>query len=70
MNRAVAKQDVDWAMVAGDVAYTNGFAECYQMWDTWIRIWEDTMIGPAGNMIPLSASSAMISFLQQFVGFA
>eukprot|EP01043_Picozoa_sp_COSAG02_P006090 COSAG02_NODE_170_length_31534_cov_33.568498_9_plen_500_part_00 len=56
VNRHVAAQDVDWAMVGGDVAYTNGFAECYQMWDTWIDIWERTMIGPDGNMIPLSKS--------------
>jgi hypothetical protein len=49
----VAAHDVDLAMVGGDIAYTNGFAECYEMWDSWIGMWSRVMKGAGGRMIPL-----------------
>lgn len=35
INAHVAANNADFAVVSGDVAYTNGIAACYNMWDTW-----------------------------------
>jgi hypothetical protein len=42
--------------IGGDIAYCNGVAACYQRWDDWIKMWEDTMITPSGHYVPIIAA--------------
>ena len=40
INAHVGSNDADLAVISGDVAYTNGMASCYQMWDAWLTMYQ------------------------------
>lgn len=54
---AIAKHAVKknplFAIVAGDIAYENGIAPCYQRYDEWFANWNDIMKTPDGHDIPI-----------------
>lgn len=48
-----AKQDPDFALIGGDIAYVNGLLGGYAAWDTWLSNWDELMVSSDGRTIPI-----------------
>lgn len=53
MNRVAARQDPDFALMGGDIAYANGNPEAVGEWFEFFRIWTETMVTADGRLIPI-----------------
>jgi Purple acid Phosphatase, N-terminal domain/Calcineurin-like phosphoesterase len=51
--RAAATTHPMFALVAGDLAYANGNLSKLGKWDSWFRNWEENMVTPEGDLIPM-----------------
>ncbi len=80
MNQVLKQVKPDAAFLGGDIAYTNGFAECYCMLDRWLSEWPliDGRLLPMGFAIgnhDAGVTSYSVSwsrdnlFLQTFFGW-
>ncbi|MBX3176588.1 MAG: metallophosphoesterase family protein [Candidatus Hydrogenedentes bacterium] len=47
------KQDPDFAVIGGDIAYVNGLLGGFATWDLWLKNWSELMVTSDGRMIPL-----------------
>lgn len=47
-----AAQSPRFALLGGDLAYTDGDVTQYAIWDEWLDLWEEEMITPEGRTIP------------------
>ncbi len=47
------KQDPDFALIGGDIAYENGLIGGFATWDTWLTNWDTLMVTTDGRMIPI-----------------
>jgi hypothetical protein len=57
-NKEAAKQNPDFAIIGGDIAYaadsSHGiFPEDFQRWIRWLIAWKNTMVTPEGFLIPI-----------------
>ncbi len=43
----------EFAVIGGDLAYANGDFANVDRWDAWLNHWFDTMVTPAGDLIPM-----------------
>ncbi|MBI4557344.1 MAG: metallophosphoesterase family protein [Candidatus Hydrogenedentes bacterium] len=50
------KQDPDFGVVGGDIAYVNGLLGGYATWDRWLENWDRLMITTDGRMVPIVAA--------------
>ena len=50
------KQDPDFAVIGGDIAYVNGLLGGLATWDTWLTQWDQHMVTSDGRMIPIVAT--------------
>jgi hypothetical protein len=51
-SQQVAKREVLFLALGGDIAYANGLPGCYQRWDTLLWMFEESLITPSGYTIP------------------
>ena len=51
--RVAAKQDPDFAVIGGDLAYANGLIGNTALWDAWLDNWTTYMRRSDGCMVPL-----------------
>lgn len=56
MLRAAAAWSPDFVSLGGDLAYENGNTARSLLYDRWLCQWEDAMVSPAGDTIPLMAA--------------
>ena len=47
------RQDPDFAVIGGDIAYVNGLLGGLDKWDTWLSNWDQHMVTTDGRMIPI-----------------
>lgn len=47
------RQDPDFAVIGGDIAYVNGLLGGFATWDTWLSLWDQHMVTSDGRMIPI-----------------
>jgi 3',5'-cyclic AMP phosphodiesterase CpdA len=57
-NRQAARQNPDFAIIGGDIAYSADsshgiFPEDFQRWMKWLIAWKNTMVTPDGFLIPI-----------------
>ena len=50
------KQNPDFAVIGGDIAYVNGLLGGLATWDTWLSQWDQHMVTTDGRMIPIVAT--------------
>ncbi|MDZ4860331.1 MAG: metallophosphoesterase family protein [Candidatus Hydrogenedentes bacterium] len=50
------KQDPDFGLIGGDIAYVNGLLGSFAMWDTWLNNWDQLMVATDGRMIPITTA--------------
>ena len=50
------KQDPDFGMIGGDLAYVNGLLGGWATWDAWLKNWNDHMVTSDGRMVPIVAA--------------
>jgi acid phosphatase type 7 len=48
-----AKQEPNFAVVGGDIAYANDNLTNYARWDAWLDAWQECMVTPRGFTIPM-----------------
>ena len=48
-----ARQEPNFAVVGGDIAYANDMPTNYTRWDVWLDAWEQKMVTPRGLTIPM-----------------
>jgi len=48
----VAKKDVLFVAIGGDIAYANGMPGCYWRWDKLLWMWDRTLVSPSNFTIP------------------
>lgn len=53
LNTHAARQNPDFAVIGGDIAYANGELENWGDWKFWLNAWEQTMVTPDGHLIPM-----------------
>lgn len=53
LQKLAAKQDPDFVVIGGDIAYENGLLGDYPVYDRWLDNWEKNMVTPDGRMIPI-----------------
>lgn len=53
MMRLAARQDPQFALIGGDIAYADGDLNKVAVWDTWFNRWTQKMITPGGYTIPM-----------------
>lgn len=53
LQRLAAKENPDFALIGGDIAYVNGVLADYAKWDRWLTAWETLMVTPDGATIPM-----------------
>ncbi len=46
-------RDPDFAVIGGDIAYANGLLGNNELWDRWLRNWDQNMVTSDGRMIPI-----------------
>jgi len=51
--RAAAATNPMFALVAGDLAYSNGDLANLRKWDAWFENWEREMVTPDGDLVPM-----------------
>lgn len=47
------KEDPDFAVIGGDIAYVNGLLAGNDTWDRWLTLWDEHMVTTDGRMIPI-----------------
>lgn len=47
------KEDPDFGLIGGDIAYVNGLLGGFATWDTWLRNWDQLMVTRDGRMVPI-----------------
>jgi len=47
------RQDPDFAVIGGDIAYVNGLLGGFDTWDIWLSNWDQHMVTTDGRMIPI-----------------
>ena len=47
------KEDPDFGLIGGDIAYVNGELGRFATWDTWLNNWDKLMVTTDGRMIPI-----------------
>ena len=47
------KQDPDFGLIGGDIAYANGLLGNFALWDTWLKNWDELMVTSDGRSIPI-----------------
>lgn len=47
------RQDPDFAVIGGDLAYVNGLLGGFAGWDAWLSLWDTHMVTSDGRMIPI-----------------
>jgi acid phosphatase type 7 len=47
------RQDPDFAVLGGDLAYVNGLLAGNETWDRWLSQWDEHMVTTDGRMIPI-----------------
>jgi acid phosphatase type 7 len=47
------KEDPDFAVIGGDIAYVNGLLAGNDTWDRWLALWDEHMVTTDGRMIPI-----------------
>jgi hypothetical protein len=47
------KENPDFAVIGGDIAYVNGLLGGYVTWDAWLKNWDELMVTTDGRMIPI-----------------
>src|SRR6266850_5141060 len=51
--RQAARQEPDFGVVGGDIAYAGDQLTNYARWDVWLDGWEQQMVSPKGFTIPM-----------------
>lgn len=51
--KLAAKENPDFAIIGGDLAYENGLLGDYRIYDRWLSNWEEHMVTRDGRMIPI-----------------
>jgi hypothetical protein len=51
--KLAGKQDPDFAVIGGDIPYSNGLLAEYGDWTQWFVNWDKYMVGSDGRMIPI-----------------
>jgi hypothetical protein len=51
--KQAARQEPDFGVVGGDIAYANDLLTNYGLWDIWLDAWEQCMVTPKGFTIPM-----------------
>lgn len=51
--KLAAKEDPEFALIGGDLAYVNGLLGGYARWDMWLKNWDENMVTSDGRMIPI-----------------
>lgn len=54
--KLAAKEDPDFAVIGGDIAYENGLLGEFRLYDRWLSNWEENMVTRDGRMIPIVAA--------------
>lgn len=54
--KLAAKEDPDFAIIGGDIAYENGLLGDFRLYDRWLSNWEEHMVTPDGHMVPIVAA--------------
>ncbi|MCH8496018.1 MAG: fibronectin type III domain-containing protein [Balneolales bacterium] len=52
VNQTVAKYDIDFVAIGGDLAYADGKPDAFNRWYQYLEVWTETMIRPDGRVIP------------------
>ena len=47
------KENPDFGIIGGDLAYVNGLLGWYGIWDQWLKNWDEHMVTTDGRMIPI-----------------
>lgn len=47
------KQDPDFGVIGGDIAYVNGLLGGFATWDKWLNNWDQLMVTTDGRMVPI-----------------
>lgn len=50
------KEDPDFALIGGDLAYVNGLLGGFATWDKWLDNWDNLMVTTDGRMVPIVAA--------------
>ncbi|MFI5334781.1 MAG: fibronectin type III domain-containing protein [Chlamydiales bacterium] len=60
INKQMARKDLDFVVVGGDIAYTNGHKSLFKgkdwesrRWQTFFQEWKKEMVAPDGRLIPM-----------------
>eukprot|EP01114_Cavostelium_apophysatum_P013762 TRINITY_DN3406_c0_g1_i1.p1 TRINITY_DN3406_c0_g1~~TRINITY_DN3406_c0_g1_i1.p1 ORF type:complete len:600 (-),score=112.85 TRINITY_DN3406_c0_g1_i1:147-1946(-) len=53
MSKQAASTNPLFAVVGGDIEYSNGFESCYRRMDEFVHNWQTLMVTSAGRMIPM-----------------
>jgi len=48
-----ARQEPNFAVVGGDIAYANDVLTNYTRWDIWLDAWQQSMVTPKGYTVPM-----------------
>lgn len=47
------KEEADFAVIGGDIPYSNGLLKEFKDWEEWFKNWDEFMISPKGRMTPI-----------------
>ncbi len=47
------KQDPDFGVIGGDIAYVNGLLGGFPKWDQWLKNWDELLVTTDGRMVPM-----------------
>ena len=48
-----AAQSPLFGLIGGDLAYANGIPENYELWDRWLKNWQEAMVTPDNRLVPM-----------------
>ncbi|GMU91044.1 MAG: hypothetical protein AMXMBFR4_01020 [Candidatus Hydrogenedentota bacterium] len=51
--KLAGKQDPDFGVIGGDLAYVNGLLGDFATWDKWLKNWDELMVTSDGRMVPI-----------------
>jgi len=51
--KLAGKQNPDFGVIGGDIAYVNGLLGGFATWDKWLNNWDKSMVTSDGRMIPM-----------------
>lgn len=53
LNRIASEKNPHFVLIGGDMAYADGNPRNVEIWEAWYRIWNNSMRGPNGRLIPM-----------------